>query len=765
MSSFILWIPDEGKKQFEEKKGVYTDVERRPIFANIVKSLEQDLSIERLIVICPSYSADYVYAWTRNRATRLPFEIVPFTKDKDPQKMAEAHLDGIGPKDIIFVHAATHPALDLKSLPLLKEAAEKTGASALLHKNYHVSYQVTDGKVTSVGDPRIRLESASTMAVTCEVFRKMTGIASEEEELTPIQAAVKAGLEIEAVYTSVPDVLLKTPEDVDSYVAVRKYFYSQNDLADQYFHDRLISLKAFDAFCQESGLTYFAIGELLQGAVFYQRPIPGDTKSNWHVAMFREDYDKFTALLKEKGKAAGFTHNLGSVGRDEKLLWVRQTIMVDELTEGRGGKVPRDLGKIYISIFDTFPGDKDEVHYLKRTSNKLNQKLDAQIKFITGKGESGLGRIIKRNIKNRFVNRKSAYKNYKKQNKIFSRYQGDPRCSMAGRLVGGQTRFIPMNELLPLQKVPFGDMMLPAPKDPGTWAQAMTPEVKDRIDKIQKVDLVLLKEFDRVCKQIGIGYFLCGGSMLGKVRHDGFIPWDDDIDCGMLRDDYNKFLAEAPKYLNTDLFFLQNRYTDKMCPYMFSKIRVNGTEYITDYNDGRKFHKGICLDIFPFDVIPTDMKERNDFLREVNQKVRIHNSLCNRQRAEVVHEYPAKSFSERWHRFTFKVARGIYKLLPLSKTQNAYIKTATRYNDRPLEPETWVASFIPTYTFVQIKNLLPYQRVNFEGVDTYLMNRPDIFLTMQYGDYMKLPPIHKQMGHDLIRWKADLPETQGENKE
>ena len=759
MNSFILYIPDQGKEAFDQKKGLYQTVGGQPLFTNLIKSLEQDLNLNYLVIVCPEYSKKRVSDWAKNQTIRLPFEVIGLNRP-DPVKEALKLLPGEEPeKDLVFFHEADHPSLNNKAFADLASAARTYGAACLVSRDITADASFdANGMLLSAGEAELGYKSTSTCAFTKE---KILGIyqEAEGETLLPLQQALKAGIPVKTLVSQTPDMILHGSEDLTEYLAFRQFFYQQNDLADEYYHDRLLSLHTVDDFCRQYGIEYFAISELLQGCVHYGRPIPGDIKSNWHIAMLRKDYEKFVSLLKEHAAEVGLTHNLNSVGRDEKLLWVCRTVMVEDLIYGKGNRIPRDLGKIFISLFDTFPEDKDEVHYLRRTANKYNKKLNKQLKFINAKKVSGIGQIIKRRIKSPFVNKKSAYRIYKKENKLFGRFKGDERCGMAGRLVGGTTRFIPLEELLPLQRLPFGDMMLPCPKDPGTWAASMTPEVADRIHKIQQVDLVILKELDRVCKQIGIGYFLCGGSMLGKVRHDGFIPWDDDIDCGMLRDDYDTFLREAPKYLNTDLFFLQNRATDKMCPYMFSKIRVNGTEYITDYNDGRDFHKGICLDIFPFDIIPTDMKERNEFLREVNQKVKIHNSLCNRQRAGVEHKYPAKGLKERWHRFTFKVVRGFYKMIPLSWTQDAYIKTATRYNDRPLDSETWVASFIPTYTFVQIKNLLPYQRVQFEGVDTYLMHRPDIFLTMQYGDYMQWPPVHKQMGHELIRWKADLPEN------
>ena len=93
-------------------------------------------------------------------------------------------------------------------------------------------------------------------------------------------------------------------------------------------------------------------------------------------------------------------------------------------------------------------------------------------------------------------------------------------------------------------------------------------------------------------------------------------PWDDDVDVAMLRADYDRFLSEAPNLLGKE-FFLQIRETDPTIPYLFSKIRLNGTEYCTEYNKDRAYHKGICLDIFPFDYVPNDLKERELFVKEV----------------------------------------------------------------------------------------------------------------------------------------------------
>ena len=96
-----------------------------------------------------------------------------------------------------------------------------------------------------------------------------------------------------------------------------------------------------------------------------------------------------------------------------------------------------------------------------------------------------------------------------------------------------------------------------------------------RLRGLQLVELEILLEVDRVCRENGIEYFLDGGTAVGAVRHGGFIPWDDDVDIGMTRENYEKFLEIAPEKLKND-YFLQTRKTDKKAPYMYAKVMVPG---------------------------------------------------------------------------------------------------------------------------------------------------------------------------------------------
>ncbi len=113
--------------------------------------------------------------------------------------------------------------------------------------------------------------------------------------------------------------------------------------------------------------------------------------------------------------------------------------------------------------------------------------------------------------------------------------------------------------------------------------------------------LVLLKEFDRVCRELKISYVLFAGTMLGAVRHQGFIPWDDDLDVLMARKDYERLLREGDTVLDREKFFLQKEFSEHW-PMFFSKLRLNGTTCLEKYHPkDPKIHQGVYMDIFPCD--------------------------------------------------------------------------------------------------------------------------------------------------------------------
>lgn len=123
--------------------------------------------------------------------------------------------------------------------------------------------------------------------------------------------------------------------------------------------------------------------------------------------------------------------------------------------------------------------------------------------------------------------------------------------------------------------------------------------VSSKVKKVWAVELNMLKIFDVLCRKHGLQYYACYGTLLGAVRHKGFIPWDDDIDVFMMRDDYMKLLQIAPNEISEPYFF-QNVYTDSMV-WGFSKIRDSQTTAIEFPDMNESFNQGLFIDIFPID--------------------------------------------------------------------------------------------------------------------------------------------------------------------
>lgn len=121
--------------------------------------------------------------------------------------------------------------------------------------------------------------------------------------------------------------------------------------------------------------------------------------------------------------------------------------------------------------------------------------------------------------------------------------------------------------------------------------------------KLQSEILSLLVEFDRICRKYNIKYYLACGTLLGAVRHKGFIPWDNDGDVELMREDYNKLVEVCQKEEN-DQFFFQDWSTDKEYRWPYGKLRIKNTSYIRPHQADMKHKDGICIDVFVLDNLP-----------------------------------------------------------------------------------------------------------------------------------------------------------------
>lgn len=529
-------------------------------------------------------------------------------------------------------------------------------------------------------------------------------------------------------------------------IFTQKVKFKNNDVVNQ---KRIQLLSAIDSLCKEHSLSYFAIGDLLVGAVHYSDFIDNGLKSKTEIGLLREDFEKLKKLLYDNEEALNYTV-IDRYKNGAKTLGISISAPV---TIEQQDLVFEDIATVDICAFDFIPEALAERKMFIRKAQNCVSKYEKSACLLPPVTQTpmNLRKVVFFLKDSVLYGQKSPSKFKRKLDKTLYKYKNTGYVS---NLCSNKRVCISLDEIFPVKRVAFSDIELSIPNDFSKWTVKIDDALMKQTRAIQKLDLVLLKEFDRVCREIGVSYFICGGTLLGHKRHDGFIPWDDDIDVGMLRADYDKFLREGGKHLGSD-FFLQTRKSDRKIPYLFSKIRLNGTEYITNYNELRDFHKGICLDLFPFDYVPNSLSERKRFVEKALFWSNVHFETVNRQIEKPIYKNRPKSFLQWWARVDCELRRRLIRLIPLKLTERMYLKKATKYNSlaEKLNLKT-VASFLPTYTFADVSDIMPYQDIDFEGITVMTQKDGEKFLKMQYGDYSTLPLLHQRVGHDLIRFSV-----------
>lgn len=254
------------------------------------------------------------------------------------------------------------------------------------------------------------------------------------------------------------------------------------------------------------------------------------------------------------------------------------------------------------------------------------------------------------------------------------------------------------------------------------------------MNDLQKVELELLKVFIDVCNKLNLNYFLVCGSCLGAARHGGFIPWDDDMDVGMYREDYNKFMEQAPALLPEGIF-LQNYKTDPKFPMVFAKLRNSNTTYVeTDYSH-LDVHHGVFIDIFPLDGYPPDSKEQKK-TRLMEMKFSLLHSTAFKLNPNA-----------RWKgRILYRVLRllGCHKRLGKYNTKHELYRSQFSVEKCGLVRDLGTKHKTPG---IPKEYFGGGQEVLFEGIPVRIPANSDGYLTCLYGDWRELPPPEEQVGH------------------
>ncbi|MEO2223855.1 LicD family protein [Priestia megaterium] len=263
------------------------------------------------------------------------------------------------------------------------------------------------------------------------------------------------------------------------------------------------------------------------------------------------------------------------------------------------------------------------------------------------------------------------------------------------------------------------------------------------LKEMQDIQLKTALEVKRICEKYNIPYFLVGGTLLGAVRHEGFIPWDDDLDIGMLREDYEKFIKVAPKELS-DSYFLQTWFTDKSFGLPFAKIRVNETKFIEQNSINVNCHNGIFIDIFPFDNVPNQLSLQ----KKHNQRLFIFKRLLLVKCGYCL--WDDGSFLKK---IIYKAAKLGSFFIPLTLLKQSLTKEMIKYNNLKTEKVAALGSPF-SYFQEQTKKEWISKQINlvFEGTKFSCPNGYEKYLNSHYGDYMTLPPVENRVsGHGVLK--------------
>lgn len=268
------------------------------------------------------------------------------------------------------------------------------------------------------------------------------------------------------------------------------------------------------------------------------------------------------------------------------------------------------------------------------------------------------------------------------------------------------------------------------------------PMSADTLRSLQMEELEVLKTIIKICGDHGIKYCLIGGTLLGAVRHKGFIPWDDDIDIGMPRPDYEKFLKAARDELKSPLSVKCFRFTPGY-KYSFSRVDTSDIQIVSNSTNTEKT-ENLWVDIFPIDAMP-----KNKIYSKLYQKRLLFLRLLSKY--SVFNEVVGQNKTGRpWYEKMFISIGNAINPERFMDYRRWYAKLDDAYKKYPYETADVVGNLCGVYKMHELVSkdyFEPFRELEFEGMRVSVPNKYDKYLTHIYGDYMKLPPEDKREGH------------------
>lgn len=258
------------------------------------------------------------------------------------------------------------------------------------------------------------------------------------------------------------------------------------------------------------------------------------------------------------------------------------------------------------------------------------------------------------------------------------------------------------------------------------------------LEDIKKIELDILVQFDKFCKKNGFQYYLAGGTLLGAIRHKGFIPWDDDIDVCMSRPNYEKLLIEfTQRNQNRNLEICELRFNNFDAP--FCKIVAKNTKVVNKFMRNQA-NSRLWIDIFPVDGLPDAIDEVNKIYKKCNF-YRTMLLLCDANLGE------GKTAFRKWSKYFLKPISNLYG------KRNLINKLISMGNGHSYESSNYVG-IVTWGLYGAGERMLKSEfekatEVEFEGHKFPAFSCWDSYLHGLYGDYMQLPPVEKRQTHDM----------------
>lgn len=267
----------------------------------------------------------------------------------------------------------------------------------------------------------------------------------------------------------------------------------------------------------------------------------------------------------------------------------------------------------------------------------------------------------------------------------------------------------------------------------------------DELRQLQLLEVEMLKTVIDICDKLHLKYYVLGGTMLGAVRHKGFIPWDDDIDIGMIREDYEEFLKKAPALLPKNLV-VQNYRTEAELFSNTTKIRNINTTFVEKGNQSHNICHGVFIDIFPLDNYTQSTAAKMWYrLKRKVLSARIGREFISDKKKSFAKELLKVPLCWIW-----PDAKGAVHQREKLYKSFAYCGLIANFcgmwGDKEIVPAEWYGEGC---------------NLEFEGIVVRAPKEYDKWLTQVYGNYMQLPPEEKRVSHhEIVAIDLNRPYTE-----